>query len=358
MLGLLSTLAMVVAVSAVCSFPALSIPGVGTDLLCQHKDGCPKRAECSSHSLVSSFSAGSLALPQLLQGIVNCTVTCANGNNGNEFWRCVGEEVWERERGTPVLKCVAPALRPCPPFPPVVLGRCNAPVSLGYVLDRQLERCNQVKGCAADARLYAKGQLFQDLKACQTRLKVCLSQVPTKSPSSAPTRSLIERKNTSSSSLVNNNSSTLSNNSNVFVNVTSNVSVLLTNTTTVAVSSSVITTANATAAINNAISGALPLLGVLVPTPAPAVPPATKRAQEVVAKSLSGGASSSIPLAQGPWGGAGVDVDITMQELKKLNPTFDFQKTPEFEQYTNVVSDHFARLLYDSNNMLVRIVRQ
>jgi len=64
------------------------------------------------------------------------------------------------------------------------------------------------------------------------------------------------------------------------------------------------------------------------------------------------------PLIEGPWGSAGVDVDVTMQELEKLNPTFNFTKNHEFEQYPLVDSDHFARLLFDDDNMLVSIVRK
>lgn len=307
------------AVHAECSLPVYSIPGVGTEQRCEHKAGCPKRTKhCVSVSSTAAFDPDSPLLSNAVSTWANCTVVCARNPDGDhELWKCNGHNMWERVKQLTALKCADPP--PCPPFPAVTSGRCNALVVLGWVVDKNLDKCVRAQGCPLDAQRYAKGQLFENVKNCEKRLQVCQNQA---------------QKNTVTGLSLNSPS--------INSSAGNSTSSPVTNTSS-----------------SNLTQIALAVLGAPIPTPAPVVASVNLRAQEAVVKSLAGAAvTSRAPLVQGPWGGAGVDVDVTMQELKKLNPTFTFAKNHEFEQYPLVTNDRFARLLYDDDNMLVRIVRE
>jgi len=275
------------------------IPGVGSKQRCDHKSGCPKRApNCD----VSG----------------PCTVVCANSTGqGKERWECVNN-IWQLTEGQSPLHC-SPLLRPCPPFPSVRAGACQNKTMLGYKI--RDGKCRKLTGCESDRSLYAKGELFGRMQACQKRLQFCNMQHPN---TNVPPSSRVAA--TSSNST---NSSSHS-----------------------APASSVPAWALPPGSSSSASSGSFVLS-------AGSSLPGSRNQAEVAAKSVSGGILGALQtLVPGTWGTAPVNVDTAIRELKVLNPTFNFMKNYQFEQYPLVVSDHFARLLYDDGNFLVRIVRQ
>lgn len=308
-------------VLATCGQPE-TIPGVGTEKGCNHQGGCLKRVKtCTA---------------------LSCEVICEIAPKGIiEKWECVNN-AWQRQGAA--LNCSS--TKPCPPFPRVQPSRCKQPVILGYVVNNELTACVEVMACPLDRKLYSQGgELFKEHKACLTRLGVCKQQAINNTASTAPSKNPTVDK---------------------LRNATENVktkhlaAIAATNPTQQPQNSSKkfknVTESNSTSEEENATEVQVPVgwpLSILT------LPDVSASAAQIVVKTLSGPVVKPLqPLIRGPWGSPGLNVDIAMKELQKLNPTFTIVKTHEFTPYSAAVGDSFARLLFDDQNLLVSIMRQ